>query len=271
MTTPPPLNFSDHACVCVEAFNVLDAGLPGRSERKRAWEEPGLESAEVCLESAEHTAVPGNMRRGTVKVTGGIHPRRNWARRLSRMETPASVTCHVRHSWLLRRLLSNSCAALGLSSLNPGASAIPPATRNFAEYLKTEGRGTAPKEERDTRGERLQCSVGRVDTSGERLNARRVRLNTPVDEWLESSTVDISGGGGSSARLMWPTPLEDSSAWTAWAGEESCLPDTGSNLVVEPSMPNAAEAEPIVEPPAEEVLMSCPAQFLVSLPEDGSG
>ena len=258
-TTPPPLGFGDSACACNEPLNGRDA--LGRAERKRARvDPPRLESTVACLVPAEDAAVPGSIRRGSVAVADGVRPRRNWARRLSHVETPASLTRHVRHSWLLRRLLSDSYAALS-QSLNSGTSAALPARRNFAESVKSEGRADTPGGHRDTTRKRDER---RVDTSEE-------GLNTPVEDWLDSAAVDISGGGGGGGRLMWPAPMEDSSAWTTWAAEEGCLADSGPNLVAVPSTDSAAEAKPVVEPPAEELLLSCPAQFLVSLPEDGSG
>uniref|UniRef100_A0A7S0MMI0 Uncharacterized protein n=1 Tax=Cryptomonas curvata TaxID=233186 RepID=A0A7S0MMI0_9CRYP len=258
-TTPPPLDFGDSACACKELLNVRDVGTLGRAERKRAREDPaGLESATACLESAEDAAVPGSIRRGSVAVADGVHPRGNWARRLSRVETPASLSRHVRHSWLLRRLLSDSYAALS-QSLDSGVSAATPARRNFAECLRSEELVDAPGGHRDTQGELVHGSERRVDASEEGLNA-------PVEDWLESAAEDISGGGGSGGRLMWPTSMEDSSiAWTTWAAEEGCLADSGPNLSA------VAEGEPVAEPAAEELLLSCPAQFLVSLPWDGSG
>jgi hypothetical protein len=263
MAIPLPLEFGDSAC---GQEDPIDSRCAGRPERKRAREEPPrLELAAVCLDPAERTAVPANIRGRSAAVGGGVQPRRNWARRVSRVETPSSLTCHVRHSWLIRRLLSESYTAHRMSSLDSGASVSPPARKNFAECLKTEGCVHALGEhhdtpvERDARDRRVEC------TEEENLNA-------PVDEWLESATMDISGGGGSSSsgRLMWPTSMEDSSSWTAWSAEEGCLADTGSNLVV-PRTVNSSQAELIsicVGAQMEELLLPCPVQFLVSLPED---
>jgi hypothetical protein len=255
MATPPPSAGGREAPLGSRGARRLD--------RKRPRLDPlGPEPAAACL---ERSAIPGDVRGSFAAVAGGVHPRRNWARRLGRVETPTSVTCHVRHSWLIRRLLSDSYAAQSTSSLFSGVSAAPPAKKNFAECLKADGCIKSSGERRNVPAERVDA--GRVESAEDRPNAA-------VDEWLESSTVDVGGGSGGSGsgRLLWPTSMEDSSAW-AWPAEEGCLADSAANLVLVPRTANAVRAEPVascVEPLAEELLLACPAQFLVSLPEDGA-
>ena len=159
-------------------------------------------------------------------------PRRNLLRGLSRVETPGSPGRHVRHSWLLRRLLSHDAGSTGMLSSVSGNSGV------------------------------LSTIAGRNEWIF-------FSPATDSNDAIESSGVggSLMNSGG---RSMWPSSLEDSVAWAPWPGEDGWLGEATVATCNPVPVAQAASIGESVESclAEEELILACPSQYLVPAKDD---